>query len=55
VSVEADVQALVATAEQTWGGVDVLVNDASASSPDVTVAPPSGAADGASGRLTGLF
>jgi NAD(P)-dependent dehydrogenase (short-subunit alcohol dehydrogenase family) len=30
VSVEADVQALVATAEQTWGGVDVLVNDASA-------------------------
>src|SRR5262249_14830186 len=30
VGVEADVQALVATAEQTCGGVDVLVNDASA-------------------------
>jgi NAD(P)-dependent dehydrogenase (short-subunit alcohol dehydrogenase family) len=30
VSVEADVRALVATAEHTYGGVDVLVNNASA-------------------------
>jgi NAD(P)-dependent dehydrogenase (short-subunit alcohol dehydrogenase family) len=30
VGVEADVQALVATTEQTFGGVDVLVNNASA-------------------------